>query len=309
MKLGAYLCHVPNEIMVILVNFCSEFLIKNRRNFTECAEAKMSEKWFSEFRMMLACAAFGFAVAVSLQDAHALYIEQKYAAPLENPDHGPATSSDYFFISLDNISLGNISLGNIAISRPLQSLDSKMGSRSRPGPANGVPALNGQVRNNPSNLANTFRLQFDDEKQLSNTNISDIKTEAAPYLNIDNRPSALEQGFFILAEQSAYMDRYIIDFVRTITRDNEIHVHAVYRNVSAATYPLYLFDSGFSGTRDNSYGVNSDQPEVVEHTLISKMLFSLLNSFSDGSFYMYFASFYIVMLGLKSLVEKFIKSH
>ena len=180
MKLGIYLCHAPSEIMVILANFYSEFLIKNHRNFTECAEAKMSEKWFSEFRMMLAYAAFGFAMAVSLQNAHALYIEQIDTTTLQIADHGSTTPSNYFFISLDNI----------AVSKPLQNLDPKMGSRARD--ANSIPALNGQVRNNPSNLANTFRLQFDDEKQLSNTNIPDIKTEVAPHLNTGNRPSALE---------------------------------------------------------------------------------------------------------------------
>ncbi len=259
----------------------------------------MSEKWFLEFRMMLACAAFGFAVAVSSQDAHALYIEQKYAAPLENADHGSTTLSDYFFISLDNI----------AVSKPLQNLDPKMGSRARD--ANSIPALNGQVRNNPSNLANTFRLQFDDEKQLSNTNIPDIKTEVAPHLNTGNRPSALEQEPSILAEQSAYMDRYIIDFVKTIARDNEIEidVHPVYRNVSADTHSLYLFDSGFSSTPDNADGVNPDRQQEIEHTEFTRAVVWFLNSLNDGSFFMYFAPSCIVMLGLKGLVEKFVKSH
>lgn len=301
MKPGAYLRHVPNRIIIILANFCSDFRIKNRRNFTECTEAKMSGKWFSEFRMMLAYAAFGFAMAVSLQDAHALYIEQKYAAPLENADHGSTTPSDYFFISLDNI----------AISKPLQNLDPKMGSR--PGPANGVPALNGQVQNNPSNLTNTFRLQFDDEKQLSNTNIPDIKTEAAPYLNIGNRPSALEQGPSILAEQDAY-DRFVIDFVKTVARDNEIDIYAIHRNVRAAAYSFhdsaaYQSAPGFSSVPENADGVNSDRQQEIEHTQFSIMLLWFLRSLNDGSFFMYFAPSCIVMLGLKGLVEKFVKTH
>lgn len=295
MKPGAYLRHVPNKIILILANFCLEFLIKNRRNFTECAEAKMSEKWFSEFRMILACAAFGFAVAVSLQDAHALYIEQIDAAPLKIADHGSTTPSNYFFISLNNI----------ASSKPLQNLDPEMGSR----PANGVPTLDGQVRNNPSNLANTFRLQFDDEKQLSNTNIPDIKTEISPYLNIDNRPSALEQGPSIFAEQSAYMDKYTIDFVKTIARNNETDVHTVHRNVSAIAHSLndgaaYQFDSGHSGA---SNIIISDPQQVVEYSQVSQMLLQLMKLLSDPRFYMVFVPFCILLYGLNALVEKVTK--
>ena len=257
----------------------------------------MSEKWFLEFRMMLACAAFGFGVAVSSQDAHALYIEQKYAAPLENADHGSTTLSDYFFISLDNI----------AVSKPLQNLDPKMGSRARD--ANSIPALNGQVRNNPSNLANTFRLQFDDEKQLSNTNIPDIKTEVAPHLNTGNRPSALEQEPSILAEQSAYMDRYIIDFVKTIARNNETDVHTVHRNVSAIAHSLndgaaYQFDSGHSGA---SNIIISDPQQVVEYSQVSQMLLQLMKLLSDPRFYMVFVPFCILLYGLNALVEKVTK--
>lgn len=299
MKLGIYLCHAPSEIMVILANFYSEFLIKNHRNFTECAEAKMSEKWFSEFRMMLAYAAFGFAMAVSLQNAHALYIEQIDTTTLQIADYGSTTPSNYFFISLDNIAIST-----------QQTLAPETGSR----PANGVPALNGQVQNSPSNLANTFRLQFDGEKQLSNTNISDIRTETASYRNIGNRPSAFEPGPSILAEQSAYIDRFVIDFVKTFARDDEIDIYAIHRNFRAAAYSFYdgaAYQSapGFSSVPENADGVNSDLQQKIEHTQFRILLSWLLRSLNDGSFFMYLASSGVVILGLKGLVEKFSKRH
>lgn len=260
----------------------------------------MSGKWFINFRMLLSCAAFGFAMAVGLQDAHAVYIEQM-SPPPGMADNDYTRAYNYNFISLENV----------AVSKPLQSLDLEMESRTIS--AISFPVLIGQAGNNPLNFSNLFRLQIDDEKQLSRINIPDMQAELAPFVNVRKRRAAREQGHSPFAEQSAYMDSYVIDFVNSIAHKNDIEFRSIYRSVNTAAHSLnnsapFLFDSGLSRTGDDSYRVLSNPPEVIEPTIIRKILVWLLNSFYNGSLFMYFipfCAFTLLIFRLKSLLEKF----